>query len=263
MSQPGGLTAIALPQLEQLLRGIESGDLATPVTSAALQARGMGAHWTDVAWLASLGRPSIEAVLRVAIAERKTRPAPRLELVWTGPEVRASSARDTAVVVRELFARARTRVLVAGYAFRGGRDIFEGLHQGMRDRGVGARIILHLDDRDGLSPDGAVRFGIAEFIQGNWPFGPPFPAFYYDPRTVLAGASLNLHAKCVVVDGRFSLIGSANFTRNAHARNIEVGVLVEDVALATDLEAQWTGLIDIGILLPTAEIGPPPVVPES
>ena len=156
MSQPGGLTAIALPQLEQLLRGIESGDLATPVTSAALQARGMGAHWTDVAWLASLGRPSIEAVLRVAIAERKTRPAPRLELVWTGPEVRASSARDTAVVVRELFARARTRVLVAGYAFRGGRDIFEGLHQGMRDRGVGARIILHLDDRDGAIGEGDV-----------------------------------------------------------------------------------------------------------
>jgi phosphatidylserine/phosphatidylglycerophosphate/cardiolipin synthase-like enzyme len=248
VSQPG-LTAVALPQLEHLLRIVESGDLAAPLTATAIQARGMGAHWSDLAWLASLDRASLEAVLRVAIAERTTRPVPRLELVWTGPEAKISAARDTAVVVRELFARAQTRVLVAGYAFTGGREIFEGLHRAMRDRGVGARIVLHLDDLEGLTPDDSVRTGVAEFIHSNWPFGPPIPDIYYDPRTVVRGASLNLHAKCVVVDGHFTLIGSANVPRNAHARNIEVGVLVEDVGLATDLERQWTALMESGMLL--------------
>jgi hypothetical protein len=40
----------------------------------------------------------IDAVL----AERTRPPATKVSLVWTGPETRASAARDTAVVVREL-----------------------------------------------------------------------------------------------------------------------------------------------------------------
>ena len=73
---------------------------------------------------------------------------------------------------------------------------------------------------------------------------------FYDPRTVAPGSSINLHAKCVVVDGRYSLVGSANFTHNAHVRSIEVGVVIDDIHLATDLVRQWQGLIDAGLIAP-------------
>jgi len=243
-----GLAAIALPQLEQLRSLVECGDLPTPLTATALQALGLGACWPALAWLAPLDRAGLAAVLAVAIAERVARPGPRLELVWTGPEARVSAARDTAVVVRELFARAEARVMVAGFAFTRGRDIFEPLHAAMRDRGVTARLFLHLDDLPGCDAARSARAGVDAFVSDNWPFGPPWPAIYYDPRTVAAGSSVNLHAKCVVVDDRHALIGSANFTHNAHVRNIEAGVLIDDAPFAAALAQQWQGLIDTGLV---------------
>lgn len=53
------------------------------------------------------------AVLDVVRAEREGRLP---ELVWTGPEVSAGTARDTAVVLRELFEGARKSVILAGYS---------------------------------------------------------------------------------------------------------------------------------------------------
>lgn len=241
---PRGLSDIALPQLSQLLALVAAGELTAPLTETAVLARGLGASWPDLAWLAGLDRAGLEAVLHTAIAERTTRPAPRLELVWTGPEAKVSYARDTAVVVRELFGRAQRSVLVAGFSFTSGRDIFAPLHAAMRDRAVAASVFLHIDDVSGQSADEAARAGAQAFLQDNWPFGAPAPQLYYDPRTVAPGSKINLHAKCVVIDERWALVGSANFTHNAHARNIEVGVLIEDAAFATDLASQWRGLID-------------------
>jgi phosphatidylserine/phosphatidylglycerophosphate/cardiolipin synthase-like enzyme len=243
VSSPG-LSGIALPQLEQLLHLLVAGDLAAPLTQTAVQARGLGAHWPGLAWLGGLDRAGLEAVLRTAITERTTRPAPRLELVWTGPEAKVSHARDTAVVVRELFGRAQRSVLVAGFSFTGGRDIFAPLHLAMRDRSVSASLFFHIDDVLGDTAEKTARAGAQSFLEDNWPFGTPVPSLYYDPRTVAQGSKINLHAKCIVVDERWALVGSANFTHNAHARNIEVGVLIEDPAFATALAFQWRGLVD-------------------
>ena len=62
------------------------------------------------------------------------------------------------------------------------------------------------------------------------------------------GASL--HAKCVVVDGEHTLIGSANFTDRAHTRNVEAGALISDRRFAARLIDQLHGLINAGHLLP-------------
>ena len=250
MTVAGGpsLSEVALPQLEHLLRLVTTGALAVPLTSLGLSARGLGGCWPEVAWLAALDRAGVEAVLRIAIAERTTRPVPRLELVWTGPEARASAARDTAVVLRQLFASAQRSVLIAGFRFDGGKRIFEPLHAAMRDRGVAVRMFLHLDDRPGCTADESARRGVAEFLAGAWPADGPRPAIFYDPRTVAPGSSINLHAKCVIVDERHVLIGSANFTHNAMNRSIEAGVLIEDPTLADALARQWQGLIDGGLV---------------
>ncbi|MGH9321370.1 MAG: phospholipase D-like domain-containing protein [Vicinamibacteria bacterium] len=60
---------------------------------------------------------------------------------------------------------------------------------------------------------------------------------------------MSLHAKCVVVDDRLSLVTSANFTEAAHWRNIEAGVLVDDPRFAVNLRSQFDRLIAEGLLL--------------
>jgi phosphatidylserine/phosphatidylglycerophosphate/cardiolipin synthase-like enzyme len=54
------------------------------------------------------------------------------------------------------------------------------------------------------------------------------------------GVFASLHAKCVVVDGRWVFATSANFTNRGQSRNVEVGLLVEDGSVATALEAQFS-----------------------
>lgn len=243
-----GLSKVPLPALEHLLHLVTAGTLHTPLTEPALQAHGLGAHWPDLAWLTGLDQAGVAAVIQAVLAERVARPLSRADLVWTGPETRVSAARDTAVVLRELFTKASQSVLLAGFAFTDGKDIFAPLHEAMRDRGVVARLFLHLDDVAGHSPDDSARLGIQRFLAENWPFADPTPAIYYDPRTVTPGSSINLHAKCVVVDERWALIGSANFTHNAQARNIEAGVLIDDPVFAHDLVRQWVGLIEAGLV---------------
>jgi phosphatidylserine/phosphatidylglycerophosphate/cardiolipin synthase-like enzyme len=247
-----GLSKVPMPVLERLLRLVTAGTLRTPLTETALQAHGLGGCWADLAWLASLDQAGVAAVMQAVLAERMARPLWRTELVWTGPETRVSAARDTAVVVRELFSKARQSVLLAGFAFTDGKCIFAPLHEAMRDRGVQARLFLHLNDLSGCGPDESARIGTQRFLAENWPFGDPIPAIYYDPRTVSAGSSVNLHAKCVVVDERWTLIGSANFTHNAQARNIEVGVLIDDPGFAQDLVRQWLGLVEAGLVASAA-----------
>jgi phosphatidylserine/phosphatidylglycerophosphate/cardiolipin synthase-like enzyme len=57
-----------------------------------------------------------------------------------------------------------------------------------------------------------------------------------------------MHAKCIVVDERWSLVGSANFTRRTQDRNYEFGLLVEDPHLGHGLCVQWRSLITSGQL---------------
>jgi phosphatidylserine/phosphatidylglycerophosphate/cardiolipin synthase-like enzyme len=57
-----------------------------------------------------------------------------------------------------------------------------------------------------------------------------------------------LHAKTVVVDGRWTLLTSANFTEAAHERNIEAGVVIDDTKLAERVERQFDRFVEAGTL---------------
>ena len=63
------LSNVALPHLQQLLRLVQTGDMATPLTATALQARGLGHCWPELAWLAPLDRAG-----RVVVISPSRRP---------------------------------------------------------------------------------------------------------------------------------------------------------------------------------------------
>jgi hypothetical protein len=217
------LTAIATVDLERFVTAIVAKRVTFPASRLALESEGLEQLWPVAAQLNAVRWDGALAVLRGVLAERRGRPAP--ELVWTGPESRASAARDTAVVLAELFGRATTRILVAGFAFDHASEVLRPLHQAL-SRGVTCRLFA----------DGAVA---GKFLSDHWPFGPPFPVVLsFEPE---AGVFASLHAKCVVIDGRWVFITSANFTDRGQTRNIEVGVVLDDAHLAGVLESQFVG----------------------
>ena len=250
-----GLSQVPLPALQALLASVERGRLECPFTAADLidaGFRGQATHVVDV--LNGANAAAVVTALRLIIAERIHRPPPRLDLVWTGPETRASVARGTALVIEELFASAKRTVIIGGYAFDRA-EILAPLHYAMKDRGVAATIFV---DIDGSTSDPAQADAFAgTFIDGwlrrIWTFGPPKPDVYYDPRTAISGNIpghewATLHARCIVVDEERSLITSANFTDRAQTRNIEAGVLIEDKGFAEELAGHWRQLVNEGLV---------------
>ncbi len=62
-------------------------------------------------------------------------------------------------------------------------------------------------------------------------------------------ATAALHAKLIVIDGRRAFVGSANLTARALHHNLEVGLLVQDERVATQLEDHVRELMACGVLL--------------
>jgi phosphatidylserine/phosphatidylglycerophosphate/cardiolipin synthase-like enzyme len=244
------LKNVSTTVLVELRVAISSRLLRTPVDRASLVGFGIR-HQIEAIEHALAGHKTAAclSVLDVALAEREDR-RPTPELVWTGPEAPAGTARDTAVVLRSLFESARESVLLAGYSFDHAKDVLAPLHSSMQEHQVSARFFVdipQIDRRDVKDAHLTRCFGA--FLAENWPFGEPRPRLYYDKRALTPGPPYHsLHAKCLVVDGAKAFVSSANFTQRGQERNIEVGVLIEDPSFASYLAGQWLGLIDAGIV---------------
>lgn len=248
------LAGVPLPDLRAMRLAMSQGTLRPPLDRLGLEHAGL--HHVATTLLAVLGdleiTPAI-AVLEIAIAERTQRPVPNVELVWTGVESLHAHARDTAVVVRELFATAQRSVLVAGFRFDHVDELLEPLYAAMRDRGVTARLFVDIEREPGdpTDPDLCAKRFVERFFAKRWRWTDLRPEIFYDRRTAEVRPTweaVSLHAKCVVVDEVRTLVGSANFTARGHARNIEAGVLVEDPRLADRLLRQWNDLVTAGVL---------------
>ena len=74
---------------------------------------------------------------------------------------------------------------------------------------------------------------------------------FYDPRSLdIGGPGGVLHAKAIVADDDAVFVTSANLTEAALDRNIEVGILFRDRALASSWSSHFQGLIHQGLLSP-------------
>lgn len=256
----GVLRSLSRAQLAALGEALCHGRLSPPFSSVALgRLTPPGLVEAVAAELANLSAegmasPHLGRMLLLLAEERESAQgrSDRVELVWTGPEVGPTASRDTAVVVRELFDRAERNVLLAGFAIYNGREIFDRLAANMgRNSSLDVKMFLNISRNPG---DGRTEAGIVtefrqRFLQEHWP-GQRLPELYYDPRALSLDPAKRavLHAKCVVVDDRWSFITSANFTEAAQDRNIEAGVLIEDMVLAGALRGQFLTLSRVGVL---------------
>ena len=203
--------------------------------------------------LERLGVSGPAAAAWIRTVEEATSRTPRPDLVWSGPEVPGLHARDTRRVYEELLGSAERSVWASTYAFFDGPKAFDVLARRM-DTTPGLRVTLLLNIQrrrgDTTAAQHLVRQFADRFWGTDWP-GSSRPTVYYDPRSLdLDGPAGVLHAKAVVADDEVVFVTSANLTEAALDRNIEVGLLVRDRALAATVSSHFRGLIDRGLLHP-------------
>lgn len=257
---PEALRRLAPEDLRALEAAVRSGRLGPPFTPVALRPYCPASAASEVAGvlqrLADDGmRPEHLALLLEALADARRGDRgldEGIDLVWTGPDVPGLVSRDTAVVVRELFAAAERSVLVVGYAVYQGRDVFRALADRMESLPtLDVRMCLDVQRRptDTTRDSDLVRRFATRFRTQEWP-GTRLPEVFYDPRSLHLDRATraSLHAKCVVVDDQVAFVSSANFTPAAQVKNIEAGVLVRSERFAAQLSGHFQVLAISGAL---------------
>ena len=178
---------------------------------------------------------------------------PKPDLVWSGPEVPGVHARDTRRVYEELLGSAERSVWASTYAFFDGPRAFEVLARRMDavpDLQVTLLLNIQRKRGDTTAADQLVRKFADRFWGTDWP-GASRPSVFYDPRSLDEGGPAGvLHAKAVVTDDESVFVTSANLTEAALDRNIEIGLLVRDAALAATVISHFRGLIERRMLAP-------------
>src|ERR1700674_26961 len=234
----GSLDIPCSPTLVRSALGVAGGAEAICSEIAALQAMGISAKAAG-ALIAAFG----QAVARV----------PTADLVCSGPEVPDLHARQTRRVYEELLRSAERSLLVTTYAFFDGTTAFETLAERMdaiTDLDVLLLLNIQRKATDTSAPEQVVRRFADRFWKKDWP-GARRPHVFYDPRSLEIGGSTScLHAKALVADDEAVFITSANLTDAALDRNIEMGLLVRDRALAASVSAHFRALIDRTLLRP-------------
>ncbi len=251
---------LALPPhlRERLAAALETGLLKAPLSAASLHSvleirEGGEAIGGALLELERLGISGLAAAAWIRTVDRAMGRIPKPDLVWSGPEVPGLHARDTRRVYEELLGSAERSVWASSYAFFDGPKAFDVLARRMDARpGLRVTLLLNIQRKRGDTTvsDHLVRRFADRFWATDWP-GAARPAVFYDPRALDADRPAGvLHAKAVVTDEEAVFVTSANLTEAALDRNIELGLLVRDRALAASVVSHFQGLIDRKLLNP-------------
>lgn len=243
---------------KRLASGLDSGLLQAPYAVASIRSvlgvqeggDRISAVLLELQRLGISGRAAAAWIRTIDEAASRT---PRPDLVWSGPDVHGLHARDTRRVFEELIGSAERTLWASTYAFFDGPKAFEPLARRMEARPtLQVVLLLNIPRRRGESTaaDQLVRRFADNFWKVEWP-GTARPAVYYDPRALEPdGGGGVLHAKALVADEEAVLVTSANLTEAAFDRNIELGLLVRDPALAASVSGHFRALVDRGLLRP-------------
>ncbi len=248
------LSAVRRNDLLRLADLFDAGLLTPPFGALALRDHTPETHAAPLAQcfgeLARQGMQPQHIALLLRAFAAGARPAdqelPNVEIVVSGPDA-TGGARDTGVVTRQLFGKAKQRVLAVGFAIHQGKSVFKVLANRL-DNDDSFEAILCIDVRrqpgNSTVDRDIVRRFASDFVRDEWP-GNRLPRVFYDPRSLEpSGRTASaMHAKCVVIDGQEALVTSANFTEAAQERNIELGLLVNSPDVAGRIEAHFLSLV--------------------
>lgn len=242
----------------RLAQALESGLLSSPYSTMSLRSvlgirEGVEIISRALEDLERKGSSGPAISMWLQAMEQVVSRIPRPDLVWSGPEVVGLHARDTRRVFEEILGSAERSVWACTYAFFDGPKAFEILAKRMESvADLPVTLLLNIQRKrgDNTVAEQLVRKFADHFWHLDWP-GAVRPRVFYDPRALDPDGPVGvLHAKAVVVDDEAVFITSANLTEAALDRNIELGLLVRDRALALTVVGHFRGLIDKDMLVP-------------
>lgn len=212
----------------------------------ALGTAGQSEAAAGLRWLGTVARDakSAAAVLTLLADAREALERARedIALVWTGPDSLGAENRDTAPVIEAMFAGATKSVLLSGYNFQPGAH-FDALRAALSAHPtLEVDVFAHLFRKPRRSEAESVA---AHRAMLHAAFGAeivPRLRVWQPAHALAQKASFSLHAKVVVVDRRQVLVTSANFSFSAQETNIELGLQLDDRALANRIHDQFLGL---------------------
>lgn len=224
--------AEAAEALGRLLTGTEARALAVRLAdgdtvTAALRAVAEPKRADAREWLTRLGEDrTVHVAVLAAIAGARSDTGSTTP-VWTMPGPLAQSGHLTASAA-DLVRGARQSVTCSTFNFQRSSAMWTALAETARRPGVAVRVYI---DADAARASGTPT---AEEIARHLRGAVVLRTKRFD------GAPVRNHAKLLVVDHRFLLVTSANFSLSAERRNIEYGLLTDDPGLAEAAErALW------------------------
>ncbi|MCP2298533.1 PLD-like domain-containing protein [Nocardia amikacinitolerans] len=217
--------------LGELLTGTEAQDLADRLASgsrlsSALRAIEPSRRSIVGAMLEALAPQAVVPVLRAIEGARSMRPT--VDPLWTLPGQLARSGRLTSEVTR-LVDGARQSITCSTFNFQRSSGFWTALQRAAGRPGVSVRIYLDTRAADQQSHAWSpTTTEVAAHLR---------PAVVYR-TTAYDGEYVRNHAKLLVIDHRFLLVTSANFSRSAEHRNVEFGLFLDNSNLAEAVERQ-------------------------
>lgn len=190
------------------------------------------------------GRRLLADAIEVALSVARSTTSTSSELVWTGPDEGAPTARRTVSVVSEMLKTASSHILIVGYSLFLGAEPTRAIIRRLGElASSGVRVEFIVDGQyagwDGVDEEG---FSVRQ-IQRFWPEACPLPKVW---SWRSSDDVSKLHAKVLIVDRRDLLVTSANLTGAGLALNLEVGIRTSG-STAAACSDHFTRLINLGL----------------
>ena len=189
-----------------------------------------------------LGRLAAEVAiaLRTAACSQRSREAdPSVEIVWTGPRSENVSFRHTEQAILQVLNSAQSRILLVSYAVYSIPNIQDAVVRAAR-RGVQITVVVETPDKLDVQNEYSTLKALGDDVA-------KCSTVYYWPkenRKADASGKLGiLHVKCVVGDGRWLFLSSANLTKYAFSLNMEMGLLLTGGEHPAQVERHFARLI--------------------
>lgn len=184
------------------------------------------------------------ALQTAALSERSHRDSQTVELAWTGPATEAIPFRRTEQAILQVLDSAKQKITLVSFAVYRIPNISNALVRAAK-RGVKINVIVE-------TPDKIEGEGEYSTIQALGTEVADCSTVFYWPRENRSVGVNNrvgiLHVKCIVADGHWLFLSSANLTKQAFTINMELGMLVRGGKVPKRVEKQFDLLITTGLL---------------
>jgi phosphatidylserine/phosphatidylglycerophosphate/cardiolipin synthase-like enzyme len=184
------------------------------------------------------------ALATASFIVKKRREDEAVEVVWTGPDQGAIPLRRTEQAILQVINSAQSRVLLVSYAVYAIPNIQEAVVRAAK-RGVKITVVVETPDKLDVQNEYSTIKALGDEVA-------KCSTVYYWPKenrkSDESGKFGILHAKCVVGDGRWLFLSSANLTKYAFDLNMELGVFLTGGIYPGRIELHFFRLIEDGVL---------------